>query len=52
MNAVNPKLYLILGADQCIHHDPVTVATQAVQGGTTLVQLREKELSTREFLTK
>ena len=51
MNAVNPKLYLILGVDQCIHHDPVTIVTQAVQGGTTLVQLREKELSTREFLT-
>ena len=45
----NPKLYLIIGAAHCADQDPAALAAQAVRGGVTLVQLREKELSTRAF---
>lgn len=48
MNPVDPRLYLVLGPDDCA--DPAEVAAAAVAGGVTLVQLRAKQASSREFL--
>lgn len=45
---VDPRLYLVLGPDDCA--DPAAVAAVAVVGGVTLVQLRAKQASSREFL--
>lgn len=44
------RLYLVLSGQACIGRDPVAVAEAAVKGGVDLVQLREKELTTPEFL--
>lgn len=48
MNPVDPRLYLVLGPDDCA--DPAEVAAAAVAGGVTLVQLRAKQASSRAFL--
>lgn len=45
---VDPRLYLVLGPDDCA--DPAETAAAAVAGGVTLVQLRAKQASSREFL--
>lgn len=46
---VDPRLYLVIGPDDC-DRDPVEIATAAVAGGVSLVQLRAKNLSGRAFL--
>ena len=51
MNAVDPRLYLVLGPQDCTNSRSLTdTATAAVKGGATLVQLRDKTSSTRDFL--
>ncbi len=46
---VNYKLYLVTDRDLLKNTDICTAVKQAIQGGVTLVQLREKELSSLEF---
>ncbi|MDF2880704.1 MAG: thiamine-phosphate diphosphorylase [Clostridiaceae bacterium] len=46
---VNYKLYLVTDRDLLKNIDICTAVEQAIQGGVTLVQLREKELSSLEF---
>lgn len=48
-NKVNYKLYLVTDRDLLKNTDICTAVEQAIQGGVTLVQLREKELSSMEF---
>ena len=48
-NKVNYKLYLVTDRDLLKNIDICTAVEQAIQGGVTLVQLREKELSSLEF---
>lgn len=48
-NKVNYKLYLVTDRDLLKNTDICTAVEQAIQGGVTLVQLREKELSSLEF---
>ena len=43
-------LYLVTDRGLALGRDLETVVLQAVQGGVTLVQLREKEIDTREFI--
>ena len=47
---VDPRLYLLIDPQQCRRHTPAAVAAAAVRGGATLVQLRDKTASTRDFL--
>lgn len=51
-NASHPdySLYLVLDPSCCSQLDPLTVAQEAVRGGTGMVQLREKSAGPREFL--
>ena len=44
-------LYLVTDRGLSLGRDLETVVFQAVQGGVTLVQLREKDIDTREFIT-
>lgn len=46
---VNYKLYLVTDRDLLKNTDICTAVEQAIQGGVTLVQLREKELNSLEF---
>lgn len=48
-NKVNYKLYLVTDRDLLKNTHICTAVEQAIQGGVTLVQLREKELSSLEF---
>jgi thiamine-phosphate pyrophosphorylase len=43
-------LYLVTDRGLALGRDLETVVLQAVKGGVTLVQLREKDLDTREFI--
>ena len=54
-NSKNPKkrirgLYLVTDRDLCLHYDLETVIRLAVCGGVQIVQLREKQLNSRDFL--
>lgn len=44
------RLYLVVGREECVGNDILTVTEQAVKGGVDLVQLREKHLTDMEFL--
>lgn len=44
------KLYLVTDRGCCGNRDLVEVVKEAVKGGVTMVQLREKEISTAEFI--
>ena len=44
------SLYLVTDRPLCRGRDLIEVVMEAVEGGVTLVQLREKAASTREFL--
>lgn len=44
------NVHLVVGQKDCIHFPIETVVCAAVEGGVTHVQLREKMLSTREFI--
>lgn len=48
-NNVNYKLYLVTDRDILKNNDLLKAVEQAILGGVTLVQLREKDISTREF---
>lgn len=45
-------LYLVISSDGCGGGDFVTVAEQAILGGVDIIQLREKNSSTEDFLEK
>jgi thiamine-phosphate pyrophosphorylase len=45
-------LYLVTDEAACLGRDFFRVVEQAVKGGVTMVQLREKELGTRAFIEK
>ncbi len=46
------RLYLVTDDALCVHHSLLDVVQLAVQSGVTCVQLREKQLSTGEFVRK
>lgn len=43
-------LYLVTDSKACLERPLVDIVMQAVDGGVTMVQLREKELDTRQFI--
>lgn len=49
-NQINYSLYLVTDRGLLGGKDLVTTVEQAVRGGVTVVQVREKNLSSREFL--
>lgn len=49
-NQINYSLYLVTDRELLGSKDLVTTVEQAIQGGVTVVQVREKNLSSREFL--
>ncbi|MEH0157225.1 thiamine phosphate synthase [Limibacter armeniacum] len=46
------KLYLVTSESDCRHHSLASVIQMAAEGGVGMVQLREKNASTREFIQK
>lgn len=46
------KLYLVISEEACLHHHFLEVAERAIIGGVDIVQLREKNASTKEFQQK
>ncbi|TGM85178.1 thiamine phosphate synthase [Leptospira bouyouniensis] len=44
-------VYLVTDSPLCLHHQLEEVVRLSASGGVSLVQLREKETSSREFLT-
>lgn len=46
------KLYLVISEEACLHQDFLKVAERAIVGGVDIVQLREKNISTKEFQQK
>ncbi|TGN20976.1 thiamine phosphate synthase [Leptospira idonii] len=42
--------YLVTDRSYCIHHPLEEVIAQSIKGGVKMVQLREKDISTRDFL--
>lgn len=46
----DPRLYLVLGPDNCPNGDVVATAVQAVAGGATLIQYRNKQGNTRTMI--
>jgi thiamine-phosphate pyrophosphorylase len=47
---VDYRLYLVTDRGLCLGRDLLDVVAQAVAGGVTVVQLREKDAGTREFV--
>ncbi len=45
-------LYLVTDEALCLHHSLEDVVSAAVKGGIGMVQIREKELNTREFISR
>ena len=50
MRRENLALYLVTDRGLSLGRDLETVVLQAVEGGVTLVQLREKDIDTRDFI--
>lgn len=46
------QLYLVLSEQSCTQHNYLHVAEQAVLGGVDIVQLREKNTTTAQFIEK
>lgn len=46
------KLYLVISSDTCGGRNFTEIARQAIEGGVDLIQLREKNISTANFLKK
>ncbi len=46
----DPKLYLVTDRPLCLGRELEWVVEEAVKGGVTLVQLREKDTDTRQFI--
>lgn len=44
------SLYLVLGTVDCLGRDPLLILEEAIQGGVSIVQLREKEMATRDMV--
>lgn len=49
MNKIDYSTYLVTDTDMCPREKLEEVVGEAIRGGVTLVQLREKEISTRDF---
>lgn len=49
MSNINYGTYLVTDTDMCPREKLASVVTEAIKGGVTIVQLREKEISTRDF---
>ncbi len=49
---LNLELYLVTDEAACLGRDFFWVVEEAVKGGVTMVQLREKSLSTRAFIDR
>lgn len=49
-NIFDPRLYLVTDRKLCLGRDIVEVVLEAVHGGVTVVQLREKNCATRDFV--
>lgn len=43
-------LYLVVSSEACIRHPMLHVIEQAILGGVSVIQLREKELTTEAFI--
>lgn len=52
MNKIDYNTYLVTDTDMCPRENLIDVVSEAIRGGVTLVQLREKEISTREFYSE
>ncbi len=52
MKLFDPRLYLVIGLADCGGRPLGTVLSAAVEGGVTLVQLREKELDEGAFIQR
>ena len=52
MNGFNHSLYLITDQAACHGRDLLWVVEEAVKGGVDLVQIREKQLSQKDFIYK
>lgn len=52
MEKINYELYLVTDTNICPREKLVSVTESAIKGGVTLVQLREKDISTREFFAE
>ncbi|WP_147819655.1 thiamine phosphate synthase [Salidesulfovibrio onnuriiensis] len=48
--SVDLSLYLVTDSAMCVQRGLEAVVAEAVEGGVTLVQLREKHAATREFI--
>lgn len=49
MSKIDYSTYLVTDTDMCPREKLIDVVGGAIRGGVTLIQLREKEISTREF---
>jgi thiamine-phosphate pyrophosphorylase len=47
---IDYSVYLVTDRPLCLGRDLLDIVRQAVQGGVSIVQLREKNVSTREFV--
>ncbi len=45
----DPSLYLVINPEQCRYENPVDLATKAVSGGVSAVQVRSKFMSDRDY---
>lgn len=52
MNKPDYSLYLVTDTDMCKRENLLDVTEKAIKGGVTMVQLREKDISSREFYTE
>ena len=50
MTPIDYSLYLVISQSDCLGRDVFQVLEQAVQGGVSLVQLREKTMPTRDLV--
>lgn len=50
MNREQLRLYLVTDRDVCQGRDLLEIISQAIEGGVTMVQLREKNCDTRQFI--
>ncbi|MDN3593747.1 thiamine phosphate synthase [Zunongwangia endophytica] len=46
------QLYLVISEESSVHHSLLKVAEMAIEGGVDIIQLREKNLNTSDFIKK
>lgn len=51
-NSFPYRLYLVISEDSCNGRNFIDIAEQAIEGGVDIIQLREKDASTAQFLDK